>query len=147
MRIIIDGDSCPVIGLTESIAKTFNLKLILFCDYNHDIELEYGKVIKVDQSYQSVDIKIINYTENDDIIVTNDYGLASLVLSKNAYAINPKGHIYNEKNINYLLMKRHLNKKIRKAGGKHPTPKKRTEKDNIRFENRLKILIKNIEKG
>ncbi|HKL13299.1 MAG TPA: YaiI/YqxD family protein [Halanaerobiales bacterium] len=145
MRIIIDGDSCPVIDLTESIAKKFKIELILFCDYNHDIKLDYGKIIKVDQSYQSVDMKIINYTESNDIIVTNDYGLASIVLAKNTHAINANGKIYTERNIDTLLMKRHINKKIRRAGGKHPTAKKRQKKDDQKFKTNLIKLINKVK--
>lgn len=142
MRIIIDGDSCPVIDLAESIAQKFKIELILFCDYNHDIKLQYGRVIKVDQSYQSVDMKIINFAKRKDIIITNDYGLASLVLSKNTSAINSKGKIFTENNIDTLLMKRHLNKKIRRAGGRHPTAKKRKKKDDEKFRNNLIKLVK-----
>jgi len=145
LRIIIDGDSCPVIDLTESIAKKFKIELILFCDYNHDIKLDYGKIIKVDQSYQSVDMKIINYTESNDIIVTNDYGLASIVLAKNTHAINANGKIYTERNIDTLLMKRHINKKIRRAGGKHPTAKKRQKKDDQKFKTNLIKLINKVK--
>ena len=145
MRIIIDGDSCPVIDLTESIAKKFKIELILFCDYNHDIKLDYGKIIKVDQSYQSVVMNIINYTESNDIIVTNDYGLASIVLAKNTHAINANGKIYTERNIDTLLMKRHINKKIRRAGGKHPTAKKRQKKDDQKFKTNLIKLINKVK--
>lgn len=145
MRIIIDGDACPVIDLAESIAHKFNIELVLFCDYNHEIELQYGRVVKVDQSYQSVDIKIINFGKKNDIIITDDYGLASLALSKKAFAINSKGKIYTDKNIDTLLMKRHINKKIRRAGGRHPTAKKRRKKDDEQFENNLIRLIKDIK--
>jgi len=143
MRIIIDGDACPVIDLAESIAHKFNIELILFCDYNHDIKLNYGRVVKVDQSYQSVDIKIINFAKRKDIIITDDYGLASLALSKKASAINSKGKIYTDKNIDTLLMKRHINKKIRNAGKQHPTSKKRTKKADLLFKNKLKFILEN----
>jgi len=142
VRIIIDGDACPVVDITKNVAKKFNMKLILYCDYNHDIELDYGEVRKVDQSNQSVDMEILNNSQKGDLVVTNDYGLASLVLGKNVYAINGKGLIFNEKNIDHLLMQRHINSKIRRSGGKHPTAKKRDEKDDKKFENKLKYLIK-----
>jgi len=145
MRIIIDGDACPVIDLAESIAHKFNIELVLFCDYNHDIKLNYGRVVKVDQSYQSVDMKIINFAKRKDIIITDDYGLASLALSKKASAINSKGKIYTDKNIDTLLMKRHINKKIRRAGRRHPTAKKRSKKDDEKFKINLIRLIKDIK--
>ncbi|MFO7814560.1 MAG: YaiI/YqxD family protein [Halanaerobiales bacterium] len=143
MRIIIDGDACPVVDITTNIAKQFNVELILYCDYNHDIDLDYGEVRKVDQSNQSVDMEILNNSKKGDIVVTNDYGLASLVLGKGVNAINGKGLIFNEKNIDPLLMQRHINTKIRRSGGKHPTFKKRNEKDDKMFKKKLKNLINN----
>lgn len=145
MRIIIDGDACPVVDITKNIAKRFDIKLILYCDYNHDIELDYGEVRKVDQSNQSVDMEILNNSQKGDLVVTNDYGLASLVLGKEVHAINGKGLIFNENNIDHLLMQRHINTKIRSSGGKHPTSKKRNKKDDKKFENKLIKLIKKIK--
>lgn len=145
MRIIIDGDACPVVDITKNIAKRFDIKLILYCDYNHDIELDYGEVRKVDQSNQSVDMEILNNSKKGDLVVTNDYGLASLVLGKEVHAINGKGLIFNDKNIDHLLMQRHINTKIRSSGGKHPTSKKRNKKDDKKFENKLIKLIKKIK--
>lgn len=142
MRIIIDGDSSPVIEESKNIAQDKNIELIVFCDYNHNISTNYGEVKKVDQSFQSVDMEIINYVKKDDIVITDDYGLASLVLSKKCLVINSKGMVYNDTNIDNLLMRRHINKKIRRAGGKHPSPSKRTNKDNIKFKRNLLKLIK-----
>lgn len=144
MRIIIDGDACPVIDQTETIAKEYNIELLLFCDYNHEIELNYGEVIKVDQSNQSVDMKILNNCNKGDIIITDDYGLASLVLGKQANAINSRGKIFTNKNIEHLLMQRHINQKIRRAGGRHQTTKKRNSEDDQKFMKRLKKLIKQV---
>ena len=145
MRIIIDGDSCPVIEETKEIAQNNNIKLIIFCDYNHNINSSYGEVKKVDQSFQSVDMEIVNFTQEKDIVITDDYGLASLVLSKKCLVINSKGMIYNNNNIDNLLMRRHINKKIRRAGGKHPSPSKRTKKDNKVFKkNLLKLIESNL---
>lgn len=145
MRIIIDGDSCPVIEETKEIAQNNNNKLIIFCDYNHNINSSYGEVKKVDQSFQSVDMEIVNFVQKGDIVITDDYGLASLVLSKKCLVINSKGMIYNNNNIDNLLMRRHINKKIRRAGGKHPSPSKRTKKDNKVFKkNLLKLIESNL---
>jgi|SRR6056297_1969871 len=143
MRIIIDGDSCPVIEETKEIAQKKEIKLIIFCDYNHNINSNYGVVKKVDQSFQSVDMEIVNFTQKGDVVITDDYGLASLVLSKKCLVINSKGMIYNNNNIDNLLMRRHINKKIRRAGGKHPSPSKRTKEDNKVFKKNLLKLIKN----
>ena len=145
MRIIVDGDACPGISIIENIARQYKLDLILYCDINHYINLEYGEVKVVDSGFQSVDMYILNVCREKDIIITQDYGVAAICLSKKSYVINPKGYYYNEENIDRLLEERHISQKIRRAGGKTNNPKKRTKDDDIRLEkNLLKIVECNI---
>lgn len=145
MRIIVDGDACPGISIIENIAKQYKLDLILYCDINHYINLDYGEVKVVDSGFQSVDMYILNVCKEKDIIITQDYGVAAICLSKKSYVINPKGYYYNEENIDRLLEERHISQKIRRAGGKTNNPKKRTKDDDIRLEkNLLKIVECNI---
>lgn len=145
MRIIVDGDACPGISIIENIAKQYKLDLILYCDINHYINLDYGEVKVVDSGFQSVDMYILNVCKEKDIVITQDYGVAAICLSKKSYVINPKGYYYNEENIDRLLEERHISQKIRRAGGKTNNPKKRTKDDDIRLEkNLLKIVECNI---
>ena len=145
MRIIVDGDACPGISIIENIAKQYKLDLILYCDINHYINLDYGEVKVVDSGFQCVDMYILNVCKEKDIIITQDYGVAAICLSKKSYVINPKGYYYNEENIDRLLEERHISQKIRRAGGKTNNPKKRTKDDDIRLEkNLLKIVECNI---
>jgi len=111
----------------------------IYANYTHSIHSDYSEVLLLDTSSQSVDMKIISETKENDIIVTQDFGLASIVLSKKAYAIGIKGLIYTNENIDTLLYERYLNAQIRKATKRNKGPKKRTEEDN-------KILIENLEK-
>ena len=37
MKIFIDGDGCPVIDLTISMAKNYGLECIIICDSAHSI--------------------------------------------------------------------------------------------------------------
>ena len=141
MRIIVDGDACPGISIIENIAKQYKLDLILYCDINHYINLDYGEVKVVDSGFQSVDMYILNVCKEKDIIITQDYGVAAICLSKKSYVINPKGYYYNEENIDRLLEERHISQKIRRAGGKTNNPKKRTKDDDIRLEKNLLKLI------
>lgn len=139
MSIIVDGDGCAGRGIIEELAKKYNVPLKLYCDYNHYITMDYGEVIVMDAGFQAVDMKIANVAKANDIIVTQDFGVAAMVLGKKAFAISPKGYIYSEDNIDKLLFERHLSAKVRRGGGRTGNPKKRTEEDNER-------LYKNIEK-
>ena len=144
MKIIIDGDACPSIPLIESKAKEFQVKVIIFCDIDHYITSDYSEVRVVDSGFQSVDMYIVNNLEKGDIVITQDYGLASLVLSRNSYAINQSGMVYTNENIDELLYSRYISKKMRNSGARIKGPKKRDKSQDIIFKENLEKLILNI---
>lgn len=141
MRIVVDADACPGRDVIEKAAKENNIEVIMFSDINHAITSDYSTVKIVDSGFQSVDMKIANEAENGDIIITQDYGVAAMVLGKGCYAISPTGYIYDNNNIDRLLFERHLSAKARRGGKKTSGPKKRTEEDNNRlYRNILKLI-------
>ncbi|WMJ79592.1 YaiI/YqxD family protein [Clostridium sp. MB40-C1] len=144
MRIIVDADSCPGREYIEKAAKEYNIEVNMYCDINHIIESDYSSVKIVDSGFQSVDMYIVNESAKGDIVVTQDYGVAAMVLGKKAYAISPKGYIYSDDNIDKLLFERHISSKVRRSGGKTNNPKKRTSEDDERLYKNLVKLIKNL---
>jgi uncharacterized protein YaiI (UPF0178 family) len=92
---------------------------------------DYSEVKIIGAGADSVDFALINMCKKGDIVVTQDYGVAAMALGKGAYAIHQSGKWYTNDNIDRMLMERHLNKKSRRASGKHHLkgPKKRTEED------------------
>lgn len=143
MRIIIDADGCPVVKIAVSFAKQNNIDCILVCDTAHIFNIDGVEVITVSQGSDSADFKIVNLINNNDIVVTQDYGLAAMCLSKTKKVINQNGLIYNEYNIEGLLNSRHINKKIRMSGGHTKGPAKRKAEQDDEF---LKSLLNLIQK-
>lgn len=141
MRIIVDGDGCAGRGIIEEVAKNNKLELIIYCDINHAIHSDHGKVIYVDSGFQTVDMKVANEATAEDIIVTQDYGVAAMVLGKKSHAISPSGHIYSNNNIDKLLFERHMSAKARRSGAKTSKHKKRNIEDDERLRNGLIKLI------
>lgn len=45
--------------------------------------------------------------------MTQDYGVAAMILGKGAYGIHQSGKWYTNENIDQMLMERHLQKKQR----------------------------------
>ena len=125
MRILIDADGCPVVNETIKVAHKFNLESIIFCDTSHNFDEKNIKVIVVSKGIDAVDFAILNNIEKGDIVITQDYGLASLVLSRNSYAINQSGMVYTNENIGELLYSRYISKKMRNSGARIKGPKKR----------------------
>lgn len=138
MKIIIDADACPVVDITVKVAKEHKSECIIVCDNTHTIERDGATTIVVDKGADSADCRIANITEKGDVVVTQDYGLAALVLGKGGKALNQNGLIYTDGNIENLLFTRHIGKKERMAGNRTKGPKKRTSQNDADF---LKALI------
>ena len=144
MRILIDADGCPVVNETIKVAHKFNLESIIFCDTSHNFDEKNIKVIVVSKGIDAVDFAILNNIEKGDIVITQDYGLASLVLSRNSYAINQSGMVYTNENIDELLYSRYISKKMRNSGARIKGPKKRDKSQDIIFKENLEKLVLNI---
>lgn len=142
MKIIIDGDACPSKNIIEMAAKEYKVDLLIFCSIDHMITSDYAEVRYVDKGSQMVDMKVANEAKKNDIVITQDYGVAAMVLPSGVFAISPKGNIYSNENIDTLLLQRHLSAKARRAGQKTTNPKKRIKEDDEKLYNNLVKLIK-----
>ena len=143
MQIFVDADACPVVGIVEKVAKEHNFPVTLLCDTNHVLSSDYSEVIVVGAGADAVDYKLISICHKDDIVVSQDYGVAAMALGKSAYAIHQSGKWYTNENIDQMLMERHLAKKARNAKKRNHIkgPAKRTAEDDVRFAESLERLI------
>lgn len=141
MKIFIDADGCPVIDIVVELAKEYEISVFIVKNYSHQIEEPYATVITVDNSNDSADYYIVNKAKKGDIIVTQDYGLCGMALSKEAICINQNGLIISDKNIDELLNRRHINRELRRKEGKFTKFKKRNAQNDIKFRESLKNLL------
>lgn len=144
MRILVDADACPVVSIVEKTAKKYELPVILLCDTNHVLYSEYSEVITVGAGADAVDFKLVSLCQRGDVVVTQDYGVAAMVLGKGAYAIHQSGKWYTNDNIDQMLMERHLAKKARRSSRKNHLkgPAKRNDEDDQRFEESFEKIIR-----
>jgi uncharacterized protein YaiI (UPF0178 family) len=141
MKIYIDADGCPVVDITVKIAKQFNIPCIIICDTSHYFEKDGATTITVSKGVDSVDFALVNMVKKDDIVVTQDYGLAAICLARQAIPISQNGMIYNDENILSLLNQRADAKKIRMSGGRLKGPSKRTSVQDKEFVKALIMLL------
>ena len=134
MRILVDADACPVKQIIIRLAKERDIPVIMLIDTSHELDDGYSMVITVDKQADSVDFALMGLLNGDDIVVTQDYGLAAMVLGKGARVVNQNGLVFTNDNIDKLLMDRHVGQKVRRSGGRTKDPAKRTKEDDERFE-------------
>ena len=150
MKVLVDADACPVTRIVEQVAKKNNIGCILLCDTNHVLASDYSEVKVIGSGPDAVDFALLNLCRRGDVVVTQDYGVAAMILGKGAYGIHQSGKWYTNQNIDQLLMERHLAKKARMGKGKHHLkgPSKRTvENDKHFLESFEKLIAMAIEKN
>ena len=141
MKILVDADACPVRDIVKSLAKQCNIPVVMLTDLSHEIFDDYATVVTVDIHADSVDLALMNLMSCGDIVVTQDIGLASLVISKRGVAINHYGVVYNDKNIDFYVNQRYIGQKLRKSGRYSKGPQKRTKADDQEFEVAFTTLL------
>ena len=146
MHIYVDADACPVVDIIEDKARKYKVSVTLLCDTNHVLSSAYSEVMLVGAGADAVDYKLISLCTKDDVVITQDYGVAAMALGKGAAAIHQSGKWYTNNNIDQMLMTRHLNKKARRASHKNHVkgPKKRTAEDDKMFEESFEKLLTQI---
>lgn len=144
MKVLVDADACPVVSIVERVAKKYEIPVVLLCDTNHILRSGYSEVVVVGAGADAVDFKLVSLCQKGDIVVTQDYGVAAMILGKDAFGIHQSGRWYTDENIDQMLMERHLARKARNAKKRHHLrgPAKRTEQDDNRFELMFEKLLR-----
>lgn len=145
MKIIVDADACPVKDIIFKTTKNKNISVTLVSSISHfsnqDVPL-HVETIYVDAGRDAADFKIVALASKDDIVITQDYGLASLLLPKGTIVLHHNGFEYDDMNIDHLLNTRHISAAIRQGGGRTKGPKPFSKDDQQAF---LKLFQEKIE--
>ncbi|RCW63739.1 YaiI/YqxD family protein [Saliterribacillus persicus] len=144
MKILIDADACPVVDIVIKEATKKKIPIQIYRSYDHFTMQEFPKgveTIYVDAGSDAVDYKIMSELDAEDILITQDYGLAALALEKKAFVLHHTGYTYTKEKIDQLLQFRHISAKARKAGFKTKGPKALTKDQKDMFR---KIFIEQI---
>jgi uncharacterized protein len=144
MKIYVDADACPVKDIIISEAGNFEIPVILVTSLSHFSNAEQPsgvETIYVDSGAEAADYRIVKLVEKGDIIVTQDYGLASLGLAKGSIVLHQKGFRYTNDNIDQLLQTRYLSAMARKSGQRTKGPKPFTAEDREKFRDLFKQAI------
>lgn len=142
MKIIVDADACPknALQLCMKLGKEYNVPVWTVASFNHNIVSD--RHIVVGNAPQEADIKVINLSEAGDIVITQDWGLAAMVLGKPAFCLSPSGREYRTENIEFLMEEREIKAKLRRSGGRTKGPAKRTAEDDQNFAATLQKILK-----
>ena len=147
MKVLVDADACPVVDIAVRLCRQYAIACVLLCDTAHTIHREGADTLIFDKGADSVDYALVNRVESGDIVITQDYGLASMCLARNARVLHQDGWEYTPYNIDALLFQRHEARKLRAAGGRAKGPAKRKAAQDDAFFLALEKLLQQTVQG
>ncbi|MEW6458103.1 MAG: DUF188 domain-containing protein [Bacillota bacterium] len=141
MKLIIDADACPrgALEICRRLGRAFDVPVWTVASFNHRIESD--RHIVVGDAPEETDIAVANATREGDVVVTQDWGLAALVLGRKARAVSPDGRVYRPETVAFLLEERAIKFRFRRGGGRTKGPRRRTAADDRRLEAALTGIL------
>lgn len=147
MRFIIDGDGSPVKEEVIQLAAEFHLSVIIVTSIAHYTMKEYPSFVSfvyVEKGADRADYEIVKLAQPTDWVITQDYGLASLLLPKGVRVFHHSGKEYLPETIDGLLMQRFEHAQLRKQHRRVKGPNPFTQQDRQLF---LSLLREELTKS
>ena len=147
LKIWVDADACPVVikEILFNAAKRTSISTTLVANtLLRTPPSAFIQTLKVPKGFDVADNKIVELLEVDDLVITADIPLASLVVEKGGYALNPRGEFYTKENIQERLSVRNMMEELRSSGVETSGPSAFKQADRKAFAAQLdKFLASN----
>lgn len=147
--LFIDADACPVTRDALAVARRHQVSAVLVANATQNLARYAGKpgveAVEVSGGRDAADFAIVERLASGDVVVTQDIGLAAMVLGRGAHAISPRGRRYTAATIDMELAVRHAEQKHRRAGGRTKGPSAFEDEDREHFVAVLERVLS--EKG
>ena len=149
--LFIDADACPVTREAITAARARGVPVVLVANGTQNLERYTSRTgveaIQVSSGADAADFAVIERLQPADIVVTQDIGLAAMVLGRGAAALSPRGHVFHMATIDMELAVRHEEKKLRRAGGRHGGPRKFEDEDREHFIEQIERLLRDADRS
>ena len=140
MQIWVDADACPAVikEILYRAAQRKQVALILVANQPLRIPASpYIRSMRVAGGFDVADHKIVELVEPGDLVITADIPLAGDVIKKGGYALNPRGDLYTQDNIQERLTLRNFLGELRNTGINTGGPSPLNHSDRQAFANQL----------
>ena len=149
MQIYVDADGFPRAAKEILIRAALRLGVPVVFVANKPFRREPSHLIStllVPEGPDIADDRIVELAEPGDLVITTDIPLADRVVSKGAFALNPRGTLYTEENIKDRLAVRDLLSELRDGGLMTGGPPAFGKKDCQAFADQLdRFLIRRLK--
>ena len=119
MKIWVDADACPGVIKDILFRAAERTKIATTLVANQLLRVPpspYIRALQVPQGFDVADQRIAQEVEPGDLVITADIPLASLVIERGGFALNPRGEFYTPDNIRERLAMRNFMEELRGSG-------------------------------
>lgn len=151
MKIWIDADAAPRESkeLVFRASKRLSLEVILVANQSIWIPPSGGLIrsVTVRDGANIADQYIVENSSAGDIAVTADIPLAAQLVEKEVFVLDPRGEIFDDRNIGSRLASRDWCDAARAAGMELSGPKPYSQRDRTQFASALdRVLTKAVKR-
>jgi uncharacterized protein YaiI (UPF0178 family) len=140
LTIWVDADACPNLIKTVLFKAAQKRQLMTILVANQIIATppsKFIRAIRVSGGFDVADNYIVQHLQSDDLVITGDIPLAAGVIEKQGVAINPRGELYDQRNIGEKLAMRNFMEEMRNTGQVSGGAAAMSAKDVQHFANAL----------
>jgi hypothetical protein len=140
VQIWVDADATPLVikEILYRAADRAQIVTTLIANMPLRIPLSaFIKTVRVPKGFDVADHYIVQHLEPGDLVITADIPLAAEVIRRAAHAIDPRGDLYSEDNVDERLAMRNLMQELRSTGDNIGGPRPFGSSDRQRFANQL----------
>jgi len=143
MRILVDGDACPVKDLILRACIRLACPMILVSNRPMAFGNEPGVTpVIVPEGPDQADRWIVENAAPTDLVITADIPLAADVVAKGGVALGHRGEIFDASTIGEAKARWSLMNSLREQGLELGGPKAYSQKDRAAFANALEKLLR-----
>jgi uncharacterized protein YaiI (UPF0178 family) len=143
-QIWVDADACPKVIKEILFRAADRVGMSLTLVANQPLQVpgsRYIRSVQVAAGFDVADNHIVQQSKAGDLVVTADIPLAAEVIARGCLALNPRGELYTEDNINQRLNMRNFMDILRSSGVDTGGPASFSRADRKAFADQLDRLL------
>jgi uncharacterized protein len=140
VEIWVDADACPQIIKQILFRAAERAQVVTTLVANTALRVPpspFIRSVRVAKGFDVADHRIVQEVQAGDLVITADIPLAALVIARGAQALDPRGELYTDGNVQDRLAVRNLMQDLRAGGDLIAGPAPFSPSDRQRFANHL----------
>jgi hypothetical protein len=145
MQIWVDADACPLVikEILYRAAQRAQIPTTLVSNMAlRTPPSPFIKTVRVAKGFDGADQRILQEMQPGDLVITADLPFAAEVVARGGVALDPRGDLYSEDNVQERLAMRNLMQALRSGGELVGGPAPLRPSDRQLFANQLDRFLK-----